>query len=81
MLPPLRYLQHYETFHKEIDLHSSSDAPHEEPVDQYDIELCTLTDRNHNVPCESGIRYPTLVAMQNRPLMTSRISVMYIDCD
>ena len=31
------------------------------------VELCTLADRNHNVPCESGIRYPSLVAMQNRP--------------
>ena len=31
------------------------------------VELCTLADSNHNVPCESGIQYPSLVAMQNRP--------------
>ena len=74
------YLQHYETLLKEVELHHPApihaDQPEQEPVDQYAVELCTLADRNHNVPCESGIRYPSLVAMQNRPLMTSRISVM-----
>ena len=72
------YLQHYETLLKEVQLHPAPEADHQEPVDQYDVELCTLADRNHNVPCESGIRYPSLVAMQNRPLMTSRISVMFV---
>ena len=76
------YLQHYETLLKEVELHHPApihaDQPEQGPVDQYAVELCTLADRNHNVPCESGIRYPSLVAMQNRPLMTSRISVMYI---
>ena len=71
------YLQHYETLLK--DLHLTSDEPQEEPVDQYEVERCTLADRNHNVPCESGIRYPSLVAMNNRELMTSRISVIYTD--
>ncbi len=72
------YLQHYETLLKEVQLHPAPEADQQEPVDQYDVELCTLADRNHNVPCELGIRYPSLVAMQNRPLMTSRILVMYI---
>ena len=72
------YLQHYETLLKEVQLHPAPEASQQEPVDQYDVELCTLADRNHNVPCESGIRYPSLVAMQNRPLMTSRISVMFV---
>jgi hypothetical protein len=68
------YLQHYETLLKEVQLHPAPEADQQEPVDQYDVELCTLADSNHNVPCESGIRYPSLVAMQNRPLMTSHIS-------
>ena len=72
------YLQHYETLLKEVQLHPAPEASQQEPVDQYDVELCTLADRNHNVPCESGIRYPSLVAMQNSPLMTSSISVMLI---
>ena len=65
------YLQHYETLLKEIDLHPTSDALQDEPGDQYEV------DRNLNVPCESGIRYPSLVAMHNRQLMTSRITVIY----
>ena len=48
-----------------------------EPVDQYDVERFALADRNLNVPCESGIRYPSLVVMHNRELMTSRITVIY----
>ena len=71
------YLQHYETLLKEIDLHPTSDAPQDEPGDQYEVERFALADRNLNVPCESGIRYPSLVAMHNRQLMTSRITVMY----
>ena len=30
------------------------------------LETVALADRNFNVPCESGIRYPTLIAMLNR---------------
>ena len=28
------------------------------PPDQYEVETAALADRNLNVPCESGIRYP-----------------------
>ncbi len=57
------YLQHYETLLKEINSHPGSD---EVPPDQYAVETIALADRNLNVPCELGIRYPTLIAMQNR---------------
>jgi hypothetical protein len=36
------YLQHYETLLKEIDHDPASDAPHDEPVDQYGVKRCTL---------------------------------------
>ena len=29
------------------------------------VETVALADRNFNVPCESGIRYPSLTAMLN----------------
>ena len=66
------YLQHYETLLKEIEVHPTSDAMHleDEPLDQYEVERFALADRNLNVPCE-------LVAMHNRELMTSRITVIY----
>ena len=57
------YLQHYETLLKEINSHPGSE---EVPPDQYEVETAALADRNLNVPCESGIRYPSLVAMLNR---------------
>ncbi len=48
------YLQTYETLLKEINAHpSSADVP----PDQYAVETVALSDRNLNVPCESGIRY------------------------
>ena len=37
----------------------------EVPSDQYEVETVALADRNFNVPCESGIRYPFLIAMLN----------------
>ena len=57
------YLQTYETLLKEINAHPGSE---EVPPDQYAVESSALADRNFNVPCESGIRYPTLAAMLNR---------------
>ena len=57
------YLQHYETLLKEINSHPGSEAV---PPDQYEVETVALADRNLNVPCESGIRYPSLIAMLNR---------------
>jgi hypothetical protein len=59
------YLQHYETLLKEINAHPSAQSQ-DEPVDQYDIERSALAGRNLNVPCESGMRYPSLVTMLNR---------------
>ena len=57
------YLQQYETLLKEINSHPGSE---EVPQDQYEVETVALADRNLNVPCESGIRYPSLIAMLNR---------------
>ena len=34
------YLQHYETLLKEVLLHPAPQADQQEPVDQYDVELC-----------------------------------------
>ncbi len=59
------YLQTYETLLKEINAHWH---PGSEPVptDQYEVECAALADCNFNLPCETGIRYPSLVAMMNR---------------
>ena len=57
------YLQTYETLLKEINSHPGSE---EVPPDQYEVESAALADRNLNVPCESGIRYPSLIAMRNK---------------
>ncbi len=56
------YLQTYDTLPKEINDHPGS-VPVEE--DQYQIESVALADRNFNVTCETGIHYPSLVAMLN----------------
>jgi hypothetical protein len=66
------YLQTYETLLKEISAHPASE---EVPPDQFAVESITLADRNLNVPCESGIRYPSLVAMLNRRDMSWRMTV------
>ena len=57
------YLQHYETLLKEINSHPGSE---EVPPDQYEVETVALAGRDFNVPCKSGIRYPSLFAMLNR---------------
>ena len=69
------YLQQYETLLKEINAHPGSE---EVPEDQYAVESAALADRNFNVPCESGIRYPSLVVMLNRADMLWRPSVCTI---
>ena len=68
------YLQHYETLLKEINSHpgSSPVAP-----DQYAVESAALADRNFNVPCETGIRYPSLISMINRRDMLWRPTVLF----
>jgi hypothetical protein len=67
------YLQHYETLLKELNTHPATDPV---PPDQYEVERVALSDRNLNVPCESGIRYPSLLVMMNRRQTQSRMSVM-----
>jgi hypothetical protein len=57
------YIQPYETLLKEINSHPGSE---EVPPDQYEVETAALAGRNLNVPCVSGTRYPSLVAMLNR---------------
>ena len=66
------YLQTYETLLKEINAHPGSE---EVQPDQYAVESAALADRNFNVPCESGIRYPTLAAMLNRRDLSLRMTV------
>ena len=66
------YLQQYETLLKKINSHPGSE---EVPPDQYEVEKVALADRNFNVQCETGIRYPSLVAMMNRQEMCWRPSV------
>ena len=59
------YIQTYETLLKEIKNHPGSEGSDSAPLDQYAVESVALADRNLNVPCESGIRYPSLFAMLN----------------
>ena len=66
------YLQTYETLLNQINAHHGSEQV---PPDQYAVESKALADRNLNVPCESGIRYPSLVAMLNRRDMRWRMTV------
>jgi hypothetical protein len=56
------YLQTYETLLKEIKSYHGS-AP--VAPDQYAVKCAALADRNFNVPCETGIRYPSLIYMIN----------------
>ena len=53
----LGYLQTYETLLKEINAHPGS-AYVPGADDQYQVECLALADRNMNLPCETGIRYP-----------------------
>ncbi len=67
------YLQHYETMLKELNTHPGTDPV---PPDQYEVECVALFDRNLDVPCESGIRYPSFLVMLNCRQTQSKISVM-----
>ena len=68
------YLQTYETLLKEINMHPGS-APVDD--DQFLVESVALSDRNFNLACKTGIQYPTLVAMLNRPSMMWHTSVKF----
>ncbi len=69
-------LQTYETLLKEIKNHPESDSSNSAPLNQYTVESVALADRNLNVPCEEGIRYPSLVAMLNRQELLWRPTVI-----
>ena len=66
------YLQHYKTLLKELNAHPASDPV---PPDQYEVERVALADRNLNIPCESGLRYPSHMVMLTRRTTQSTISV------
>jgi hypothetical protein len=66
------YLQIYETLLKQLYSLQGSDKEQ----DQYAVDCVALADRNFNVPCESGIRYPSLIAMMNRRQMMWQKAVM-----
>ena len=53
--------------------------PDSSPVapDQYAVESAALADHNFNVPCETGIRYPSLISMINRRDMLWRPMVIF----
>jgi type IV secretory pathway protease TraF len=68
------YLQTYETLLKEINAHPGS-AYVPGADDQYQVERLALADSNTNLPCETGIHYPSLTAMLNRRDMMWRITV------
>jgi hypothetical protein len=68
------YLQHYEALLKELEDVTEADGSQAEPQDQYDVERVALSDRNHNLPSETGLLYPSLRVMSNRHL-TMRITV------
>ena len=69
------FLRHYERLLSEMEGFPAESA------DEYAADMQILCDRNFNVACETGIRYPTLPAMLNRDAMLMRISVRYISLD
>ena len=66
------FLRHYERLLSEVDGFPC------EPADEYAADTQILCDRNFNVACETGIRYPTMPAMLNRDAMHLRFSVRRI---
>ena len=74
--PRAGYLQHYETLMKDLEAHAPEDGGSQaEPQDQNNVERVALSDRNHNLPSETGLQYPSLRVMSNRHLTTLRITV------
>ena len=71
------YLQHYETLLKELNEHPASDPV---PPDQYEVESASLADRNLNVPCESGIRFPSYMVTGMLLRRQTQSKVMVILC-
>ena len=71
------YLQTYETLLNEINMHPGSAALVDD--DQFLVESVALSDSNFNLACETGIQYPTLVAMLNRQSLLWRTTVIFHD--
>ena len=64
------FLGHYERLLSEVEGYPA------EPADAYAADMQILCDRNFNVTCETGIRYPTLPAMLNRDALLMLFSVV-----
>ena len=70
------YLQHYEALLKEFKEHVPEDVvPQAVPDDQYAVECVALADRNHNLPSETGLQYPSLLVMNNT---CTYLDIMYV---
>jgi hypothetical protein len=67
------YLQHYKTLLKELNVHPASDPV---PPDQYEVECASPSDQNLNVPCKSGICFPSMLVMLHHQQTQSKISVI-----
>jgi hypothetical protein len=76
------YLQHYETLLRELDSDGGADADGVDSSesgsnDSYARDSSFLRDRNFNVACETGIRYPAYETICRREQQLLRISVMF----
>lgn len=74
------YLQHYQTLLQELKGDSETPDGQAESVsgagtDAYAQESTLLRDRNFNVACETGIRYPAYEVMCEREQQVLRILV------
>ena len=75
------YLQHHQALLLELEgsEEPSAEAPSEQEsgasTDSYQQECTLLRDRNFNVACETGIRYPSFEVMCCRETMSLRLSV------
>jgi hypothetical protein len=74
------YLQTFETLLKEIQSRPGSGRaePEAESADHYAVDCIGLAVRNFFVPCESGIRYPSLIAIMNQRDMSWQKAIMYL---
>ena len=74
------YLQHYQTLLKELAEEAGAEAGADvDPSgDSYAHDSSLLGDRNFNVACETGIRYPAYETMCRREEQYIRISVLFI---
>jgi hypothetical protein len=74
------YLQHYQTLLQELEASEEPSGEQSEQesgasTDSYEQQCKLLKDRNFNVACETGIRYPAYEVMSCRETMFLRVSV------